>query len=145
MYVSSPIGTLRITSDGKKIVGIDTAKKKEKSDPDATSQRCSREITRYFEGKTDGFSVPMSADGTSLQKSVWKAMCRIPYGKTKTYGAIAQEIGKPKAVRAVGTACGKNPLLLMIPCHRIVGSHGRLGGFSAGIKAKKYLLALEKT
>ena len=85
----------------------------------------------------------MEARGTAFQKSVWKEMSRIPYGKTLTYAQIAKRIGKPKAVRAVGTACGKNPLLVLIPCHRVVGSNGGLGGYSAGIPKKVWLLAHE--
>ncbi len=145
MYVSSPIGTLRVTSDGKQITGVDMAKKKAISHADMLTKRCANEIQRYFDGKTTVFSVPMHAEGTAFQKSVWKAMGRIPYGRTKTYAALAKDIGKPKAVRAVGSACGKNPLLVIVPCHRVVGSNGSLGGFSAGISTKKLLLAHEET
>lgn len=143
-YVSSPIGVLRITSEGKVITGIASVPKKGTSQPDAVTYRCADQLEDYFQGKNKHFSVPMEADGTPFQKSVWTAMSKIPFGKTKTYAEIAQMIKKPKAVRAVGSACGKNPLLLTVPCHRVVGSHGGLGGFNAGIKNKKLLLAHEQ-
>jgi len=143
-YVSSPIGTLKITSDGTSITGVDAAKKKATSHADELTKRCALEIDRYFAGLSTEFSVPLKAQGTPFQKSVWKAMSRIAPGKTKTYAEIAKDIGRPKAVRAVGSACGKNPLLIVVPCHRVVGSNGGLGGFSAGLRAKKLLLAREQ-
>ncbi|MBP7114291.1 MAG: methylated-DNA--[protein]-cysteine S-methyltransferase [Candidatus Peribacteraceae bacterium] len=143
-YVSSPIGTLKITSDGTSITGVHAAKKKLKSSADALTKRCALDIERYFAGQMTEFSVPLRAEGTAFQKSVWKAMSRIPSGKTTTYAEIAKDIGRPKAVRAVGSACGNNPLLIVVPCHRVVGSNGGLGGFSAGILAKKLLLATEQ-
>lgn len=142
-YISSSIGWLRITSDGKSITGVDSVKKKGLAAPDTLTKRCAKELQDYLGGKITTFSVPVSAEGTAFQKSVWKAMSKIPYGRTKTYGEIAKAIGKPKAVRAVGSACGKNPLLVLVPCHRVVGSSG-LGGFSAGVEAKKLLLAQEQ-
>jgi O-6-methylguanine DNA methyltransferase len=82
--------------------------------------------------------------GTAFQKSVWDSIARIPKGSTISYGALAQEIGKPKAVRAIGSACGRNPLPLFIPCHRVKAAHGALGGFSAGLPWKTYLLKIEQ-
>jgi methylated-DNA-[protein]-cysteine S-methyltransferase len=81
--------------------------------------------------------------GTEFQKLVWKGISEIPYGQTRSYGELAESIGRPKAVRAVGTACGKNPISLFVPCHRVTGSKGGLGGFSAGLPWKKFLLAVE--
>lgn len=143
-FITSPIGTLRITADADVVTGITLVRKKDTSNPDATTERCAKELEAFFARKKKIFSVRMKASGTPFQQSVWKAMSAIPYGKTQTYADIARSIGKPKAVRAVGSACGKNALLVMIPCHRVVGSHGRLGGFSAGINNKKWLLAHEQ-
>jgi len=142
-YVASPLGSLRITSDGESITGVESVKKKGIDDPDALTRRCAIELQGYLKGTRTTFSVPMMSTGTAFQQSVWQAMRKIPYGRTKTYREIAKSIGKPKAVRAVGTACGKNPLLMLVPCHRVVGAHS-LGGFSAGLEAKKLLLATEQ-
>ena len=144
LYVSSPIGILKITANDMVITGIESVSKKGKQHPNALTRHCADQLEAYFKRKNTHFSVPMEAIGTPFQKSVWTAMSTIPFGKTKTYAEIAQEIKKPKAVRAVGSACGKNPLLVTVPCHRVVGSHGGLGGFSAGIKNKKLLLAHEQ-
>ncbi len=143
-YVSSPIGTLKITSDSEVITGIESVSKKGTSHPDALTHDCADQLEAYFKGANTHFSVPMEAAGTPFQKSVWTAMSKIPFGTTKTYAEIARAIKKPKAVRAVGSACGKNPLLVTVPCHRVVASNGGLGGFSAGIKNKKLLLAHEQ-
>ncbi len=143
-YLDSPIGTLMMMSDGKKMMRIAITKKEGKNEPDALTQQCAAELKRFFAGTVESFSVPIAVEGTSFQKSVWNAMRKIPYGHTKTYAEIARKIGKPKAVRAVGSACGKNPLLVLVPCHRVIGSNRTLGGFSAGISAKKLLLAYEK-
>lgn len=102
-------------------------------------------ITLYLTGSKEGIDVPFSIDllsGTPFQKEVWRSLCRISYGKTKTYGEIAQEIGRPHSSQAVGNACGANPLPLLIPCHRIVARNG-IGGFSAGLAIKETLLQLE--
>ena len=139
----SPVGPLVIESDGTSVIRVDVLKKRTKDTPDAVTKNCTKELERYFSGKTTSFSAPMEARGTAFQKSVWKEMKKIPHGKTLTYAQIAKRIGKPKAVRAVGTACGKNPLLILIPCHRVVGSNGGLGGYSAGIAKKVWLLAHE--
>lgn len=101
-----------------------------------------KQLGEYFRGKRKKSSVPLFFQGTPFQEKVWKALQTIPYGKTVTYSHIAQKIGNPRAVRAVGTAVGKNPLCIFIPCHRVVGKNG-LGGYSGGIEVKKQLLELE--
>ncbi|WP_075981255.1 methylated-DNA--[protein]-cysteine S-methyltransferase [Bacillus massilinigeriensis] len=101
------------------------------------------EIIEYLEGKRKIFSVPMDFDGTSFQLAVWNALCEIPYGETKSYSDIADMIHKPAAVRAVGTAIGANPVLIAVPCHRVVGKNGRLTGYRGGLDMKKQLLELE--
>jgi O-6-methylguanine DNA methyltransferase len=101
-----------------------------------------QQIDEYLAGQRREFTVDVELSGTDFQKSVWRAMMQIPYGQTRSYQEIAQIIGRPKAVRAVGTACGKNQFPIIVPCHRVVAKHG-LGGFSLGLDIKRKLLKLE--
>jgi methylated-DNA-[protein]-cysteine S-methyltransferase len=103
-----------------------------------------RQILDYMEGKAKIIDFPVEITGTDLQKSVWKEIAAIPFGKVKSYGELARLIGKPAASRAVGAACGANPLPLIIPCHRVIGTSGSLTGFGGGLEMKKLLLELEK-
>lgn len=113
--------------------------------PDAAVLRQTRkELASYFDGKLSEFSVPHAFDGTDFQKQVWQALLRLPAGQTTTYAAIATLIGKPKAVRAVGTAVGRNPICIVVPCHRVLASSGGLGGYVAGLDRKSHLLKLEQ-
>ena len=102
-----------------------------------------RQLTAYFTGKLERFSLALDFVGTEFQKQVWKALVAIPFGETRTYAQIAREIGRPKAVRAVGAAIGRNPISVIAPCHRVIGSNGKLTGFAGGLEAKAYLLGLE--
>ena len=108
-----------------------------------TLVKAERELKEYFSGKRKKFSVPLNAQGTAFQKSVWNQLSKIPYGETVSYRDIAIKIKNKKAVRAVGTANGKNPFCIIIPCHRVIAADGSLGGYSGGIQFKKKLLALE--
>ncbi|QKN24819.1 methylated-DNA--[protein]-cysteine S-methyltransferase [Caproicibacterium lactatifermentans] len=90
------------------------------------------------------FSLPLSPEGTAFQRDVWEALRKIPYGETRTYGQVAQAVGQPRACRAVGMACHRNPLLIVVPCHRVIGQNGSLTGFGAGLDAKAFLLQMEK-
>lgn len=111
---------------------------------DAMLRRLLRDLRDYFDGKEVKFSYPMDLGGaTNFQRAVWRALRRIPHGQTRTYAEIARAVGRPKACRAVGGACGDNPLPLLIPCHRVVGSNGKPGGFSGGRGWKRFLLELE--
>jgi len=103
-----------------------------------------RQLKDYFSGKLKEFSIKLDFKGTEFQKKVWAALLTIPLGETRTYGQIAEQVGIHKAVRAVGAANGKNPISIIAPCHRVVGSTGKLTGFAGGLAAKKYLLALEQ-
>lgn len=105
---------------------------------------CSGQVIEYLKGKRKKFDIPIVLMGTDFQKEVWGALKKIPYSKTKTYGQLAKAIGRPKASRAVGAACGANPVSLVIPCHRVVGSNGDLTGFGGGLDWKKWLLEMEK-
>lgn len=101
------------------------------------------QLLEYFAGKRTSFELPLDAEGTEFQKRVWQRLCQIPYGKTKSYKDIAKELKDANASRAVGTANGKNPLSIVIPCHRVISSDGSLGGYAGGLELKKKLLALE--
>ena len=103
------------------------------------------QLDEYFQGKRTTFSLPFKLTGTPFQLAVWKELQNIPYGKTTSYKEIAQKINKPKACRAVGLANNKNPLPIIIPCHRVIGSNGKLIGYAGGLKLKNYLLELEKS
>lgn len=103
-----------------------------------------RQLSDYFAGRLQKFTVPLDFAGTDFQKKVWGALLTIPFGQTRSYAQIAQQIGNPKAVRAVGAANGKNPISIIAPCHRVIGANGTLTGFAGGLDAKAQLLDLEK-
>lgn len=102
------------------------------------------ELAKYLQGALRGFTIPFDLHGTPFQQEVWDALCRIPYGKTVSYTDIAAHIGKPSAVRAVGAAIGANPVLIAVPCHRVIGKNGALTGYRGGMIMKKNLLHLER-
>lgn len=102
------------------------------------------QLEEYFAKKRTNFSLPLAPKGTAFQQRVWASLEKIPFGETTTYGEIAKALEKPTACRAVGGAIGKNPLLILVPCHRVIGKNGSLTGFSAGMERKKYLLTLEE-
>ena len=102
-----------------------------------------QQILEFLDGKRDRFDLPLDLRGTDFQRRVWKALLRIPYGQTRTYAQIARSVGRPAAVRAVGAANGANPVALVVPCHRVVATGGKLGGYAGGLPLKARLLALE--
>ena len=104
----------------------------------------SEQILEYLEGNRKSFTLSFDYKGTEFQQAVWKALCEIPYGQTKSYSDVANYINKPAAVRAVGAAIGKNPILITVPCHRVIGKNGSLTGFRGGLEMKKQLLELEQ-
>ncbi len=146
VFLESPIGRLRLLSNGSALVRIEfldrhQADGKEHRDP--VLAQASRELEAYFAGKRRRFSVPLEAHGTAFQQRVWEALRAIPYGELRSYRDIAERLGNPKAVRAVGAANGRNPIPIIVPCHRVVGSDGQLTGFAGGLSVKRALLALE--
>ena len=104
-----------------------------------------RQLSEYLLGERKRFDLPLNPQGTVFQLQVWKSLCDIPYGETRSYKQIAEAIGNPKAVRAVGMANNRNPLLIVVPCHRVIGANGKLVGYAAGIEKKEFLLKLEKS
>lgn len=107
-------------------------------------QETCRQLNEYFHGMRKQFSLPMNPEGTSFQKAVWAQLLRIPFGQTRTYGQLAQELQRPGAARAVGNACHNNPIAIVIPCHRVIGASGSLTGYAGGLAVKEYLLSLER-
>ena len=103
-----------------------------------------RQLAQYFAGQRRAFALPFDIEGTAFQREVWNALLTIPFGETRSYAQIARQIGKPRAVRAVGAANGRNPLSIVAPCHRVIGSSGALTGFAGGLDTKARLLALEQ-
>ena len=106
--------------------------------------RAERQLEEYFQGKRKIFELPLRYDGTEFQRQVWEALLTIPYGETVSYQEIARRVGRERAVRAVGTAIGRNPIGIVIPCHRVIGKDGGLHGFGGGLEKKKMLLELEE-
>jgi methylated-DNA-[protein]-cysteine S-methyltransferase len=109
----------------------------------ATLRETRRQLCEYFAGERRVFSLPLDFSGTAFQQRVWQALLTIPYGETRSYGQIARQIGQPSAVRAVGAANGRNPISIVAPCHRVIGTGGQLTGFAGGLAAKAQLLSLE--
>lgn len=146
-YLDSPIGTLRLVSNGSELTGIEFEGQYSEADGrelrDPALAACASQLTEYFAGRRQDFAVPLAPRGTPFQRSVWKALARIPYGELRSYRDIARAIGNPAAVRAVGAANGRNPLPIVVPCHRVIGSDGSLTGFAGGLPAKTFLLQLE--
>ena len=139
----SPFGTISIGWEGDAVVSLklgDTDSRE--SSP--VSELAAVQLQEYFAGTRKSFTFPIDLRGTPFQISVWQELAKIPYGETRTYGEIAQAIGNPKAVRAVGMACNRNPIWIAIPCHRVIGSNKKLTGYAGGLTMKDALLNLER-
>lgn len=145
-FARTPVGCLEIISDGSALVGIRSC-----PEPfgdvlgDALTAEAERQLAEYFSGDRRKFELPLRLCGTDFRLRVWNALADIPYGGTVSYSGIAALAGNPKACRAAGNAVGKNPFLIVLPCHRVIASDGTIGGFSADIGIKKYLLEFEKS
>jgi methylated-DNA-[protein]-cysteine S-methyltransferase len=150
-YLESPIGTLLIAGDADTIREIHFPKNGMPVPPEPDwieSQRgpvaeAVRQLNEYFAGRRNDFDLPLAPNGTEFQRTVWSRLQEIPYGETISYGELAKRVGNPKASRAVGAANGSNPIPIVIPCHRVIGSNGKLTGFGGGLPTKERLLALE--
>lgn len=140
---NSPVGNMVIKSNGSVITEVAIAEKVNECS-DALTQKAVNELKHYFDGALTEFTFPIEPEGTDFQKKVWKILTEIPYGETVSYGDIAEKIGGKRYSRAVGGAVNKNPVLIAIPCHRVIGADGSLTGFACGLSVKKYLLDLEK-
>lgn len=145
--LETEMGSIYILEEKGKITGL-TYDKEEIGDIEQRSssllEKAERQLTEYFEGRRKNFDLPIELNGTDFQVKVWKALEKIPYGETKSYQEIAEEVASPKAFRAVGNANNKNPISIIIPCHRVIGKSGKLAGYGGGLDKKEYLLNLEK-
>lgn len=148
LVATTPIGLLQIIATDEAIIGVKPIDYVENIAANEAAntlvKKCKSELEEYFAGTRTSFDLPLKFEGTDFQKQVWQQLKRIPYGETKTYGKIAKSIDKPKAARAIGMANHNNPILIIVPCHRVIGADGSLTGYAAGIEAKKYLLEFEK-
>lgn len=148
-YLDTPIGTLLIAGDADAVLQISFPSRGKAEAGWVESQRgpvgeAVRQLREYFAGERSDFVLPLAPRGTEFQRSVWRQLQGIPYGETISYGELARRVGSPKASRAVGSANGKNPLPIVIPCHRVIAGDGTLGGFGGGLPTKQTLLALEQ-
>ena len=150
-HMDSPIGPLLLVADNEGLREIVFQKngKAAQAQPDrqedpSAFREVMRQLEKYFSGELETFDLRLAPVGTAFQQSVWHELCKIPYGETISYGELACRIGNPKASRAVGLANGSNPIPIIIPCHRVIGSNGKLTGYGGGLHIKEKLLALEK-
>lgn len=150
--VNSPVGKLTLVATGEGLAAILWENDRPRRVPltiDAQDDRhpvlveVERQLEEYFAGRRTAFALPLDLGGTAFQRTVWNALLTIPFGETRSYGQIAKQIGNPDAVRAVGAANGRNPISIVVPCHRVIGSTGKLTGFAGGLDVKAHLLALE--
>jgi methylated-DNA-[protein]-cysteine S-methyltransferase len=144
-YYSSPVGVLEIKSADNQITHLlfkDSVGTSSETISDVMKE-CIHQLDEYFAGNLQNFSLPLAPEGTHFQESVWKALQTIPYGQTICYKQLAEKVGNPKACRAVGTANGRNPIAIIIPCHRVIAADGSLGGYAGGLDVKTTLLRLE--
>ena len=152
--VRSPVGKLKLVASDKGLVAILWENEKPRRVPLSELQKNDRhpillkteqQLNEYFAGQRQQFSIALDMRGTRFQKNVWDALLAIPFGETRSYGQLAKQLGNPKASRAVGAANGRNPLSIIVPCHRVIGSSGKLTGFAGGLETKAHLLSLEKS
>ena len=149
----SPVGKLKLVASDKALVAILWEKDNPRrvrltelvaNDRHPVLLETERQLREYFAGKRKTFSVALDMRGTRFQKDVWEALLAIPFGQTRSYRQLAKQLGNPRASRAVGAANGRNPISIIVPCHRVIGSSGKLTGFAGGLEVKAHLLGLEK-
>jgi methylated-DNA-[protein]-cysteine S-methyltransferase len=146
--MDSPVGEILLESDGEALTVVSMGPyRRPAGEPDDGSTKvlveARRQLDAYFAGELTEFDLPLNPAGTPFQRSVWEQLARIPYASTTSYGAIAAAIGRPTAARAVGMANGRNPIGIIVPCHRVIGSGGALIGYAGGLDRKRTLLAME--
>jgi methylated-DNA-[protein]-cysteine S-methyltransferase len=148
--IDSPYGPLTLVATDRVLSGLYMARQRHRPDDSAFGERADapfgeaiRQLEAYFGGELTEFDLPLRLDGTDFQRGVWDCLRRIPYGGIRTYGQLAAELGRPNASRAVGLANGRNPISIIVPCHRVIGSTGSLTGYGGGLDRKRRLLAFE--
>ena len=144
--INTPVGALTVASTEKGVASIrfGASVPAGVSCDDSVNRETVQQLSEYFEGKRTRFDIPLDVEGTAFQKAVWSELLRIPYGETRSYGDIAEAIGRPGAARAVGMANHDNPIAVVIPCHRVVGKDGSLTGYAGGLHLKAQLLSIER-
>lgn len=142
--ITTPIGNIKIEEQDEKITGISYTEERPSYADTHVLKEAQKQLNEYFEGRRKIFNLPLNPAGTEFQHKVWAALKEIPYGGIRTYKQIAEQIGNPSACRAVGMANNKNPIMIIVPCHRVIGSNGALTGYASGIDIKEKLLDLEK-
>ena len=142
----SPLGPILLEEDGGAVTGLRFCGQEVPAQGPVSPvlAQAAAQLAEYFAGQRQSFTISLAPRGTPFQQEVWRALCAIPYGQTRSYGQLAAALGRPSAARAVGGACRRNPIWLMIPCHRVVGTSGSLTGYAGGLERKKALLALEQ-
>jgi methylated-DNA-[protein]-cysteine S-methyltransferase len=150
-YIDSPLGQIVVRGDGELLTGLFIAQHKRWHGPDISWQQADEpfleirgQLAEYFAGQRREFTVPLRLVGTPFQRRVWQELVRIPFGTTISYAQLAGRIGQPTATRAVGHANGRNPIAILVPCHRVIGANGKLTGYASGIDQKQWLLNLER-
>lgn len=146
-YLETPIGQLKIVGDGdalKMVIFTEGDEKESLEELTPIVANAKEQLKEYFEGKREKFDLELSPEGTDFQRSVWDELLKVPFGKTSTYAKQSIKLGDIKKIRAVGTANGKNPISIIIPCHRIIGSDGSLTGYAGGLHRKEWLLKHER-
>jgi methylated-DNA-[protein]-cysteine S-methyltransferase len=144
--MKSPFGVLRLFADGDELCGLHLPNSEEPDAPEKATpvlRETAKQLAEYFAGKRLDFDLPLAPRGTGFQERVWRALTRIPFGVTWSYGELARAIGRPSASRAVGAANGANPIAIIVPCHRVIGANGTLTGYGGGLPTKRWLLAHE--
>jgi methylated-DNA-[protein]-cysteine S-methyltransferase len=141
--LETPIGPLRLSAEGGRLSRVEFAASAEARSGEAVLLEAEAQLGAYFAGGLRRFELPLAPRGTDFQLSVWDALLEVPYGATTTYSELAAAIGRPSACRAVGAANGRNPLAVIVPCHRVIGAAGALTGYGGGLERKRVLLALE--
>lgn len=149
--IDSPLGELRLTADDHGLTGVYMEEHRHGPDgvdpawvrDDPRFTEATRQLDEYFRGERETFDLPLNPEGTPFQRKVWAALAAIPFGEVRTYRDIAEEIGRPTAYRAVGLANGRNPISIIVPCHRVIGASGALTGYGGGVERKQTLLDLE--
>ena len=145
-YYKSPIGVLEIICEKDALISLKLVKNTYKSDSEtALINEIKTQLDEYFLSKRKIFDIKLKPKGTNFQKKVWQELQKIPYGETKSYSEIAMTIGNKNAQRGVGSACNKNPIMIIIPCHRVISKNGKLGGFAYGNSVKQKLLKIENS
>ena len=144
-YLETSLGYLRMLSNGKQLYQLRFQEHSGPEDPDQITEWTKTQLNEYFDGTRTSFNIPLLLEGSEFESRVWNSLQDIPFGTTTSYKLLAQQIDQPNAMQAVGKANGRNPIAIIVPCHRVIGHNGDLKGYAGGIERKKWLLKHEKS